>query len=558
MKRWWSYLQNKITVWIIVILLPVYACLFVIYHFYIQQNVEREKSKAEHMLAMQLSETDNLFSGAEAIVQNYYDDELSKNHSTVEQESFAQYLFFRDLKQTLDFYSYAQHNSANFFIYCKPADYFVIDSNAGVFSSYLEQFKADVLCSADMQPQTWSCFTANGKSYFYYLTDTTDFLTGAVISVEHILDKLSSPAIDGSRYYITDRNRELLNQKSSVLPSLSSMDKHTIVSESASSFGYHILNYANYQSGWKLLSETQLFLLLLSIITILAVPTLRAIIKLYVLNPVKHLKIGLEYVADGDLSYRLSEKNNTIEFSYLNHEFNVMTRNIHDLKVESYEHALKKKEQEIYWLQHQIRPHFIMNNLNMIRNLASMHKYQEVQELTLYLSNYLRNAMRKNFSVVSWAEEIAFTKDYARLLEFGYPNQIRIEISETEEIQDSLVPPLILSTFLENAVKYAFQEQKILTVWIKGEKITLGDEVFLQITILDNGPGYTGEIISMVNQVDTEHILFDEHIGLMNLKARLLLLYGTKATLLLRNDTDNGAFACIQIPWGIVNERIDR
>ena len=61
------------------------------------------------------------------------------------------------------------------------------------------------------------------------------------------------------------------------------------------------------------------------------------------------------------------------------------------------------------------------------------------------------------------------------------------------------------------------------------------------ITVLDSGPGFSEDILPILNQTDGK--LQREHIGIDNVKQRIQMLYHSKATILFSNSDG----ACVEM-----------
>jgi LytS/YehU family sensor histidine kinase len=62
-----------------------------------------------------------------------------------------------------------------------------------------------------------------------------------------------------------------------------------------------------------------------------------------------------------------------------------------------------------------------------------------------------------------------------------------------------MVPPLIIQTFLENAVKYNAQYNKMLRFVIEAEITEDKEKKYLRIKMSDNGTGYDQDMLDKLN-----------------------------------------------------------
>jgi sensor histidine kinase YesM len=127
-------------------------------------------------------------------------------------------------------------------------------------------------------------------------------------------------------------------------------------------------------------------------------------------------------------------------------------------------------ESELRNLKAQIDPHFLFNNLNVLRGLIQ----QDPAEANAYLSrfaNLYRFLIRhKEDDFVTVAEELQFVNEYIYLLRhrFGEAYAFRQELAETAELERLLVVPGTLQLLVENAIKHnAGDEDDALLITIK-------------------------------------------------------------------------------------------
>ena len=93
----------------------------------------------------------------------------------------------------------------------------------------------------------------------------------------------------------------------------------------------------------------------------------------------------------------------------------------------------------------------------------------------------------------------------------------------SKEVGRIRVPPLVLQTFVENAVKYAVSEEDMLQISLEA-RLT---QDWLNLRISDSGPGFPEKLLEELNT--TGRVPADgrgEHIGIHNVISRMKLLYG--------------------------------
>lgn len=188
------------------------------------------------------------------------------------------------------------------------------------------------------------------------------------------------------------------------------------------------------------------------------------------------------------------------------------------------------KESQLNTLKGQINPHFMFNSLNNIRGLM-LEDVDKSREMLTRLSDMLRYSLTKNnIDGIKLSEEFEMVENYISLSKIQLENRLVFQTNIASETLDAKIPPMIVQMLIENAVKHGVSELK------KGGVIRLNTKVednSLYIEVINSGK------LSDKNS--------STKIGLENIKQRLSLLYGEKASFLLE-EIDNEVKAKIKIP----------
>lgn len=245
-----------------------------------------------------------------------------------------------------------------------------------------------------------------------------------------------------------------------------------------------------------------------------------------------------------------NENSGFVEFAETGRVLNKMADEVQKLKIDIYEKQLEKQKIELDYAQLQIRPHFYINCLNIIHSMAQVNLMNEIQEITFQVSVYLRYIFKKSMEPVTLEEELNFTRNYLRVLECMNDTAYRCQMNVRASLGKYLVPPLIIQTFVENAVKHNMDiitEDKF-QIEILAETQAVDNKVNLEIFITDNGHGFDQELLKRLNDGTFTDDNSGHHIGIRNAGARLKLLYGDKAGVRFSNNPEGGACVHIVIP----------
>jgi two-component system LytT family sensor kinase len=176
------------------------------------------------------------------------------------------------------------------------------------------------------------------------------------------------------------------------------------------------------------------------------------------------------------------------------------------------------KELELKTIKSHINPHFIFNSLNSIRALVDENPNRARRAIT-ELSNILRSSMHAEKSeTVPLEKELDIVKDYLALEQMRFEERLKIEFDIDEDTLHQQVPPMMLQTLVENAIKHGISKQ------------VLGGVVRIVAVFKDNVMQLqvqnTGQLLSVPN---------GEGFGIKSTQDRLNLMYQGKAIFEIRN-----------------------
>ena len=177
---------------------------------------------------------------------------------------------------------------------------------------------------------------------------------------------------------------------------------------------------------------------------------------------------------------------------------------------------------------------------NPLGTLALRAEAPDVYKLILQLSKMMRYSMNTSDEFVPISQEIAHARSYLELQRHRFDDKLTYEISGDPDVQQALVPRMIIQPIVEDVFKHAFDPSggivhvSIFTGWQEGS---------ITIEIADNGPGMSEQRIAAVRStLNTDMSLAGEHssdhIGLANVSARLRLHCGADSRIELDSGTE--------------------
>lgn len=199
--------------------------------------------------------------------------------------------------------------------------------------------------------------------------------------------------------------------------------------------------------------------------------------------------------------------------------------------------ARREAELRLSVLAAQVEPHFLFNTLAGVRS-AILTEPQRATAIVDHLVDYLRATipqMRNDGSTAQGRlkQQLDAATAYLALMQARIP---RLSYSVDSEVADAALPPLMLISLVENAVKHGV-EPKIGPVHIAvfAKQVQQAGGVMLELTVADNGVGFSGSSSG-------------SGIGLSNIHERLASMYGTRASLVLKARGEGGVAATILLP----------
>jgi hypothetical protein len=187
-------------------------------------------------------------------------------------------------------------------------------------------------------------------------------------------------------------------------------------------------------------------------------------------------------------------------------------------------------EAQLAQLQGQLRPHFLFNALNTVS--ALMHTdVARADHLVAALGDLLRISLRSiENEMTPLAEELRTLELYADIMHERFRDRVTLMWQADQTLLDIPVPALLLQPLLENVFKHGV-ERTLTPVRIH---ISVRRESgSLEIVVSNSG-----------SRLAPEH---RDGVGFRNCRERLSIIYGSAASLLVRNEGD-GVASRVLIP----------
>ncbi|NPD44054.1 MULTISPECIES: sensor histidine kinase [unclassified Lentimicrobium] len=202
---------------------------------------------------------------------------------------------------------------------------------------------------------------------------------------------------------------------------------------------------------------------------------------------------------------------NLLIFSFLTIGFDTGLRASFEwAKSEKEKEELEKENVEnlLEMLRHQVSPHFFMNTLNNIHTLIDISG-ESAKDAVMKLSKMMRYLLYETSNDTTTVQkETEFIESYVELMKLRVSEKVDIQVNMPSHIPNKNLPPLLFTSFIENAFKHGVSYQKASFIYIDLKV----DENKLILEV-KNSQGAVSK--------DEE----GSGIGLENVKKRLKLLY---------------------------------
>lgn len=203
----------------------------------------------------------------------------------------------------------------------------------------------------------------------------------------------------------------------------------------------------------------------------------------------------------------------------------------------------EKNQYELKALQYQINPHFFNNILSSIRFKVMKNNDTESAKMLETLANFMRRSITKTGTFVTVREELNLIGDMVYLYGVQYGCEINMEYRITPEQKKIKIPNMILQPLIENAMIHGISSNPESSVTIVE---CSDDNETVSFKISDNGVGISAEKLEELKS-DMDSGSAESHIGMYNVKQRLLLHYGESSRMDFGGD-ETGFWVFLSFP----------
>lgn len=311
---------------------------------------------------------------------------------------------------------------------------------------------------------------------------------------------------------------------------------------------YAMMPQAILEENQRSLTKSLLLIMLVMsvVITILSIWISKGLTK-----PLEQLTRTIVSIRSGNTRQRVKNQKRD-EIGELGHEFNEMLDEIERLISHEYESKYLLNKAEYKALQAQINPHFLYNTLDTMSSIASIQNCNVVSDLCQSLSNIFRYSLDYKHPYSTIVKEIVHLKNYIFVMNIRMGENVEYVFDIDENILQDSIPRLSMQPIVENALNHGIRNKK-------GDKcieiIAKESEGVIQIIVKDNGVGMDAEEMNQrLRENNLNAVESGSSIGLLNINARMKMLYGEEYGLHIMSNLQQGTSVILTIPIVKVEE----
>ena len=189
-------------------------------------------------------------------------------------------------------------------------------------------------------------------------------------------------------------------------------------------------------------------------------------------------------------------------------------------------------------MQAQVEPHFLFNTLASIDHLIETDppRASQMQKNLIALLRASMPTMREANATATrdLGRELSVIRPYLEILKVRMEERLQTEIDVPEGLMSAEFPSMMIQSLVENAIKHGLEPKP------EGGTLKVKAEILhgkLAVTVADTGLGFGRAATSGTG------------VGLANIRERLMLLHGPKASVTVSENQPSGTKVTITVPY---------
>ncbi|MDO4284928.1 MAG: histidine kinase [Eubacteriales bacterium] len=272
----------------------------------------------------------------------------------------------------------------------------------------------------------------------------------------------------------------------------------------------------------------------------------------HLVRPLDDMTEAMLRIQEGDWQIQFRSPNRIAEIENTRRAIRVMLEEIEQAKICAYEEKIVKQQIQLQYLRLQLTPHFYTNCLKNAYYMLQLGEVESAEKFLLCMSRHLRYLLQQDLSCITVQKEVEFVRNYIEMEQYLVAEPLSCNIQMETGTEEAQIPLLAIQTFVENSIKYARGTVRgELHIQISIRKLRAEDGEHLDITVRDNGPGYSTEQEKRLNHPDLME-LAGKTGGIVNLQSRLRLYFAGEASWYFSSHA--GAVSEIIVPFQCVGK----
>ena len=188
-------------------------------------------------------------------------------------------------------------------------------------------------------------------------------------------------------------------------------------------------------------------------------------------------------------------------------------------------------------MQAQVEPHFLFNTLASIDHLIETDppRASQMQKNLIALLRASMPSMRdSNRAAHNLGREMAVIRPYLEILKVRMEDRLQSSIAVPDGLLSAEFPSMMIQSLVENAIKHGLEPKA------EGGQLDVKAEIVhgnLAVTVADTGLGF--------GKAETS----GTGVGLANIRERLKLLYGDRASMVVADNVPTGTIVTLTVPY---------
>ncbi len=276
-------------------------------------------------------------------------------------------------------------------------------------------------------------------------------------------------------------------------------------------------------------------------------------------QPIHEIRALMEQTETTDISKAVRINTTDDEIVAFGHAYENLLKRLGEAADTEKKLSILQLQAQFDALQAQVNPHFLYNVLNVISTRGLEDGDEGICEICGNLAGMLRYSTSNVERYAPVRDELDYMKRYVNLLQFRYEERLCVEITCDTSIEKEILPKIVLQQLIENSVLHGYNnEDVVMQIQVRGFR----DNTGWYIRMEDNGEGIKEDVLhdlrrgikEIREKIHVRNSAIEMEIGgmgLLNLYARLYLLYADKLVFELENTKERGAAVTI----GVKTER---